>query len=69
MRDALYVIFDVPDPSRTVTLESPAWVPGWHAPLLKYTKSVIYANRNDTYDLHRLVVLLMTCCMKQERSK
>ena len=38
MRDALSGIFDVADPSGTVTLTSPVWVHGWHAPLLKLTK-------------------------------
>ena len=55
MRDALAGIFDVADPSGTVTLDSPAWIPGWHAPLLNLTKSAIHASRDDTHDLHRLV--------------
>ena len=37
MRDALSEIFDVADPTETVTINSPVWVPGWHAPLLKLT--------------------------------
>ena len=65
MQDALSAIFDVADPSGTVTLDSPAWIPGWHAPLLKLTKSVIHANRDDTHDLHRLVDDL--CTQLQER--
>ena len=56
MRDALSGIFDVTDPSGTVTLTSPVWVPGWHAPLLKLTKAAIAPNRDDTHDLHRLIV-------------
>ena len=55
MRDALSGIFDVADPSGTVTLTSPVWVHGWHAPLLKLTKAAIAPNRDDTHDLHRLV--------------
>ena len=55
MRDALSWIFDVADPTGTVTMNSPVWVPGWHAPLLKVTKAAINANRDDTHDLHRLV--------------
>ena len=55
MRDALSGIFDVADPSGTVTLTSPVWVPGWHAILLKLTKAVIAPNRDDTHDLHRLI--------------
>ena len=52
--DALSGIFDVADPTGTVTLDSPEWVPGWHAPLLKLVKASIHANRDDTHDLHRL---------------
>ena len=55
IRDALSGIFDVADPTGTVTMNSPVWVPGWHAPLLKLTKAAINANRDDTHDLHRLV--------------
>ena len=55
MRDALSGIFDVADPSGTVTLTSPVWVPGWHVPLLKLTKAAIAPNRDDTHDLHRLI--------------
>ena len=55
MRDALSGIFDVADTTGTVTLTSPVWVPGWHAPLLKLTKAAITPNRDDTHDLHRLV--------------
>ena len=55
MRDALSGIFDVTEPSGTVTLTSPVWVHGWHAPLLKLTKAAIAPNRDDTHDLHRLV--------------
>ena len=55
MRDALSGIFDVSDPSGSVTMRSPIWVPGWHAPLLKPTKTSIIANRDDTHTLHRLV--------------
>ena len=55
MRDALSGIFDVADPTGAVTLTSPAWVPGWHAPLLKWTKAAITPNRDDTHGLHRLV--------------
>ena len=55
MRDALSGIFDVADPTGTVTLTSPVWVPEWHAPLPKLTKAAITPNRGDTHDLHRLV--------------
>ena len=55
MRDALSGTFDVADPTGTVTLTSPVWVLGWHAPLLKLTIAAITPNRDDTHDLHRLV--------------
>ena len=55
MSDALSGIFDVADRSGSVTLRSPIWVPGWHAPLLKLTKASIMANRDDTHTLHRLI--------------
>ena len=55
MRDTLSGIFDVGDPTGTVTMDSPIWVSGWPAPLLKLTKAAINANRDDTHDLHRLV--------------
>ena len=55
MRDALFGIFDVADPTGTVTMDSPVLVSGWNAPLLKLTKAAINANRDDTHDLHRLV--------------
>ena len=55
MRDALSGIFVVADPTGTVTMDSPVWVSGWHAPLLKLTKAAINANRDDTHDLPRLV--------------
>ena len=55
MRDALSGIFDVADPTGTVTMDSPVWVSGWNAPLLKLTKAAINTNRDDTHDLHRLV--------------
>ena len=55
MRDALSGIFEVADPTGTVTMDSPVWVSGWNAPLLKLTKAAINANRDDTHDLHRLV--------------
>ena len=48
-------IFDVADPTGAVTLTSPVWVPGWHAPLLKLNKAAIAPNRDDTHDLHRLI--------------
>ena len=54
IRDALYGIFDVADPTGTVTMNSPVWIPGRHAPLLKLTKAAINANSDDTHDLHRL---------------
>ena len=54
MRDALSEVFDVADPTGTVTLNSPVWVSGWHAPLLKLTKAAITPNRDDTRDFHRL---------------
>ena len=55
MRDALSGICVVADPTGTVTLTSPVWVPGCHAPLLKLTKAAIAPNRDHTHDLHRLV--------------
>ena len=55
MRDALSKMFDVADPSGSVTMRSPSWVSGWHAPLLKLTKASIVTNRDDTHSLHRLV--------------
>ena len=55
MRDALSGIFDVADPTGTVTMDSPVWVSGWHAPLLKLTIAAINTNRDDTHDLHRLI--------------
>ena len=55
IRDALPGIYDVDDPTGTMTMNSPVWVPGWHAPLPKLTKAAINANRDDTHDLHRLV--------------
>ena len=55
MRDALSGISDVTDPTGTVTINSPVWIPGWHAPLLKLVKAAINGNRDDTHDLHRLV--------------
>ena len=55
VRDALSGIFDVADPTGTVTLTSPVWVSGWHAPLLKLTKAAKTPNRDDTHDLHRLI--------------
>ena len=54
MRDALSGIFNVANPTGTVTMDSPVWVSGWHAPLLKLTKAAININRDDTHDLHRL---------------
>ena len=48
-------IFDVADPSGSVTMRSPTWVLGWHAPLLKLTKASIVPNHDDTHTLHRLV--------------
>ena len=55
LRDALSGIFYVADPTGTVTMNSPVWVPGWHVPFLKLTEAAINANRDDTHDLHRLV--------------
>ena len=55
MRDNLSGIFDVADPSGSVTMRSPTWVSGWHAPLLKLTKASIVPNCDDTYILYRLV--------------
>ena len=60
MRDALSGIFDVADPSSSVTMRSPSWVSGWHAPLLKLTKASIVPNRDDTHTLHRLIDDLFT---------
>ena len=55
MRDALLGIFDVADPSGSVIMRSPSWVPGWHAPLPKLTKASIVPNRDGTHTLHRVV--------------
>ena len=55
MHDALSGIFDVTDPTGTVTLTSPVWVSGWHAPLLKLTKAAITPNRDHTHDLDHLI--------------
>ena len=55
MSDALSGIFDVADPSDSVTMRSSSWVSGWHAPLLKLTKASIVPNRDDTHTLHRLI--------------
>ena len=55
MRDALSGIFDVADPSGSVTMRFPTWVSGWHTLLLKLTKASIIANRDDTHTLHRLI--------------
>ena len=55
MRDALSGMFDVADPSGLVTMRSPSWVSGWHAPLLNLTKASIVPNRDDTHTLRRLV--------------
>ena len=60
IRDALSGMFDVADPTGTVTLTSPVWVPGWHAPLLKLTKAAISPNRDDTHDLPRLIDYLFS---------
>ena len=57
MRDALSGIFDVADSSGSVTMRSPTWVSGGHAPLLKLTRASIVANRDDTHILHRLIDL------------
>ena len=54
MRDALSEIYDVADPSGSVTVRSPSWISGWHAPLLKLTKTSIVRNRDDMHSLHRL---------------
>ena len=55
MRDALSGISDVAEPSGSVTMRSPTWVLGWHAPLLKLTEASSIANRDDTHILHRLI--------------
>ena len=55
IRDALSGISNVPDSVGAVTLESPTWVPGWHAPLLMVMKDVFPLDHDDTHDLHRLV--------------
>ena len=55
MRDALSGIFDVANPSGSVTMRSSTWVSGWHAPLLKITKASTIANRDDTHTLYRLI--------------
>ena len=55
IRDALSGIFDVADPTGTVTLDLPKLVRGWHAPLLNLVKASIHANRDEIHHLHRLV--------------
>ena len=55
IRNALSGIFGVANPTGTVTLTSPVWVPEWHAPLLKLTKAAKTPNRDDTHDIHCLV--------------
>ena len=55
IRDALSDISNVVDPSDSVTMRSPTWFLGWHAPLFKLTKASIIPNRYDSYALHRLV--------------
>ena len=55
LRDALSDIFNVVDPSDSVTMRSPIWFLGWHAPLFKFTKGSILPNRDDSHALHRLV--------------
>ena len=54
MRYALSEIFDVADPSGSMTMRSPTWVSGWHVPLLKLTKASIVPNRDDTH-IHYIV--------------
>ena len=68
VRDALSGMFDVADPTGTVTLTSPVWVSGWHAPLLKLTKATITPNRDDTHDLHRLTDDMFPNCRKRMTS-
>ena len=68
MRDALSGIFDVADPTGTVTLTSPVWVSGWHAPLLKLTKAAITPNYDDTHDFHRLIDDLFSQLQKRMTS-
>ena len=60
IHDALSEIFDVADPSGSVTMRSLTWVSGWHAPLLKLMKVSIVPNRDDTSTLHRLIDGLFT---------
>ena len=59
MIDALSGIFYVADPSGSVTLRSPIWVPGWHAPLLKLTKASIVMTRTPFID--SLMIFLRNC--------
>ena len=55
-REALSDMLAVADPTGTMTMDdSLTWVSGWHALLFNLTKVSIHANREDTYDLHRLV--------------
>ena len=60
MRDALSGIFDVADPSGTVTLTSPVWVPGWHALLLKLSKAAIAM-------ILTICIALLTICFLNRR--
>ena len=55
MRGALSGIFDIAHPSGSVTIISPTWVSGWHAPLLKLTKVSIIANRDVTHTPYHLI--------------
>ena len=50
----IYPFFCVADPTNTVTMSSPTWIPGWHTPRLKLAKAFIHANLDDTHALHRL---------------
>ena len=52
MPDALSGIFDVADPSGSVTMMSPTWVA---CTTPKLTKASIVPNSDDTHTLHRLV--------------
>ena len=64
MRDALSGIFEVADPTGTVTMDSPVWVSGWHAPLLKLTKAAINAT---VMTPTTCIDSLMTCFCKYRK--
>ena len=55
IRDSLTGIVEVIDPSGTVHIDSTARIPDYSSPLAKFASSVIYANRDDTHNVDRLI--------------